>query len=418
MINYKYSIITPEHSKKNIPFLLELFETIRDQTHSNWEWIIYLNGDCKISDVPQVIKDHPQVKVYTGITNPNVGFIKNKAFFLGQGDILVEVDHDDLLSLDCLEELNKAFQDQEVGFAYSEDLHYDMRGDEYKVPWNAANGWTNEWVEFRGETFMKMNSFPATSHSIGIIWYAPDHVRAWRKNIYHELGGHNPDLNICDDHELVVRTYLYTKFKFIDKILYYYRWLPNNDNTQTQRIDDIQIKTFELFHQYGQALAERDADLNGLMKVDLGGGLFPRDGYVTIDQEGGNITCDLNEGIPLPDNSVGVINASHVLEHLKDPIKSMSEIHRVLCDGGWAFIEVPSTDGRGAWQDPTHVSFWNQNSFWYYTRAEKAQFIRNTTIRFQEFRLETNWWEDNIAVTTAWLCAIKSDKRRPHPVRI
>ena len=84
MINYKYSIITPEHSKKNIPFLLELFETIRDQTHSNWEWIIYLNGDCKISDVPQVIKDHPQVKVYTGISNPNVGFIKNKAFFFFQ----------------------------------------------------------------------------------------------------------------------------------------------------------------------------------------------------------------------------------------------------------------------------------------------------------------------------------------------
>jgi len=32
--------------------------------------------------------------------------------------------------------------------------------------------------------------------------------------------------------------------------------------------------------------------------------------------------------------------------------------------------------------------------------------------------LETNWWNDNIAVTTAWLCAIKSNERRPHPVRI
>ena len=130
----------------------------------------------------------------------------------------------------------------------------------YKISLN------NLKILYENSFFMKMNSFPATSHSIGIIWYAPDHVRAWRKNIYHELGGHNPDLNICDDHELVVRSYLYTKFKFIDKILYYYRWLPNNDNTQTQRIDDIQIKTFELFHQYGQALAERDADLNGLMK--------------------------------------------------------------------------------------------------------------------------------------------------------
>ena len=36
---------------------------------------------------------------------------------------------------------------------------------------------------------------------------------------------------------------------------------------------------------------------------------------------------------------------------------------------------TPSTDGRGAFQDPTHVSFWNSNSFWYYTRPEQAQFI-------------------------------------------
>lgn len=417
-MNYKFSIITPEHSIKNIPFLVELYESIIVQTYDNWEWVLYLNGEVKIKDIPDKICSDERVKIYNGVTNPNVGFIKNKAFFLGKGDILVEVDHDDLLSEDCLEELNAAYQDPEVGFVYSEDLLYDMRGDEYKIPWNTDNGWTHKWMNFRGEDFIKIDMFPPTSHSIGIIWYAPDHVRSWRKDIYHKLGGHNPELNICDDHDLVIRTYLETKFKFIPKVLYYYRWLPGGDNTQLQRIDAIQVKTFELFHQYGQSLAERDADLNGYLKVDIGGGLFPRPGYLTVDKYDADIICDLDEGIPLPDNSVGVINASHVLEHLKDPIKSMSEIYRVLCDGGWAFIEVPSTDGRGAWQDPTHVSYWNENSFWYYTRKEKAQFIRNETIRFQEFRLDTVWWDNNIAVTNAWLCAIKSDNKRPHPVRI
>lgn len=417
-MNYKFSIITPEHSVKNIPFLVELYESIVAQTYDNWEWVLYLNGEVKLKDIPDKICSDERVKIYNGITNPNVGFIKNKAFFLGKGDVLVEADHDDLLSEDCLEELNAAYQDPEIGFVYSEDLLYDMRGNEYKVPWNPDNGWTYKWVNFRGEDFIKIDMFPPTSHSIGIIWYAPDHVRSWRKDVYHKLGGHNPELNICDDHDLVIRTYLETKFKFIPKILYYYRWLPGGDNTQLQRIDAIQVKTFELFHQYGQALAERDADLNGYLKVDIGGGLFPRPGYLTVDKYDADIICDLDDGIPLPDNSVGVINASHVLEHLKDPIKSMSEIYRVLCDGGWAFIEVPSTDGRGAWQDPTHVSYWNENSFWYYTRKEKAQFIRNETIRFQEFRLDTVWWDNNIAVTNAWLCAIKSDNKRPHPVRI
>jgi hypothetical protein len=31
-------------------------------------------------------------------------------------------------------------------------------------------------------------------------------------------------------------------------------------------------------------------------------------------------------------------------------------------------ILVPSTDGRGAFQDPTHVSFWNANTFAYFSR--------------------------------------------------
>ena len=34
--------------------------------------------------------------------------------------------------------------------------------------------------------------------------------------------------------------------------------------------------------------------------------------------------------------------------------------------GGKAEIAVPTTDGSGAFQDPTHVSFWNRRSFLYY----------------------------------------------------
>jgi hypothetical protein len=102
----------------------------------------------------------------------------------------------------------------------------------------------------------------------------------------------------------------------------------------------------------------------------------------------------------------------------------MSEIHRVLAHGGWAFIEVPSTDGRGAFQDPTHVSFWNENSFLYYTNSYLANFIRNKTIRFQEFRRETwfpnDWLRSmNVSVVTCWLVAVKEGGRRlPHALRI
>jgi SAM-dependent methyltransferase len=249
-------------------------------------------------------------------------------------------------------------------------------------------------------------------------------VRTWRTSVYKEIGGHNPELEICDDHELCIRTYLKTKMVRIPKVLYIYRYTGFNTSVNTRNAD-IQIKTVELFNQYTRQLAERDAELKGLLKVDIGGGLNPFPGYTTVDLRttADYPNCDLNDGIPLPDNSVGVLNASHILEHLHDKTKIMSEIHRVLVHGGWAFIDVPSTDGRGAFQDPTHVSYWNENSFLYYTDAYLANFIDNTTIKFQQYRKETYYPNDwmkglNVLVTTAWLVAIKDGPRLPGLLKI
>jgi len=410
----KISIITPSH--KYQPYFDELYSSIKAQTHSDWEWVVYLNGEFKKDKLSAEILNDERVKVFEDYDgNTNIGYVKNKAFFLGTGEVLVEVDHDDILTPDCLEELAEAFeQNPECGFVYSDNATYHMQ-DAF-TPYNPIFGWTYRDFEWNDKKLIAMNSFPASSHSVSYIWYAPDHVRAWRKDVYDKIGGHNVELSICDDHELMIRTYLETSFYHIPKVLYIYR--ITGDNSWLERNEAIQIKTKELHNQYAQLLAEKDADTRGLLKVDIGGGLFPRAGYTTIDQEDADIICNLDDGIPLKDNSVGVLNASHVIEHLKDPIKTMREIHRVLAHGGWAFIEVPSTDGRGAWQDPTHVSYWNENSFWYYTKQSHAQFIRNKDIKFSCMRLETNWWDSNIAVVNTHLVAVKDGDRYPGPIEM
>jgi glycosyltransferase involved in cell wall biosynthesis len=415
MKNLKFSIITPEHDPKNIPFLMELFETICGQTHTNWEWIVYLNNKCIPSFVPDVIKNHPQVKVFHAYTeNNNVGLIKKHAFECGTGDVLVEVDHDDLITPDCLEKLNVAYQDDSVGFVYSDGAVLHMK-DEF-VPYSKEHGWSYRMFNWKGKNLYAMDSFEPSSHSLCYIWYAPDHVRTWRKSVYEQVGGHNPELSICDDHELCIRTYLITKMVRIPEVLYIYR--ITGENTFLERNAAIQAKTKELHNQYARSLAEKDAKEKGLLCVDIGGGLNPFPGYTTVDiRTTADHVADLNDGIPLPDNSVGVLNASHIIEHLHDKTKIMGEIHRVLAPGGWAFIEVPSTDGRGAFQDPTHVSYWNENSFMYYTQKYMANFIDNDTIRFQEYRRETYYPNDwmksiNVLVTSAWLVAIKDDMPR------
>lgn len=113
-------------------------------------------------------------------------------------------------------------------------------------------------------------------------------------------------------------------------------------------------------------------DQNGL-RLNLGccDRAFP--GYVGVDIAAGpgvDVVADLRERWPWPDNTVADVMAYDVIEHLPDKIHTMNELWRVLRTGARAEIEVPTTDGPGAFQDPTHVSYWNRRSFLYYTAGD------------------------------------------------
>lgn len=64
--------------------------------------------------------------------------------------------------------------------------------------------------------------------------------------------------------------------------------------------------------------------------------------YITGDLESplAKIKMDIHE-IPFEENTFDVVFCNHVLEHVNDDIKAMSEIRRVLKPGGWAILQVP-----------------------------------------------------------------------------
>ena len=372
----KVTIFTPSHRPT---YLAELESTILAQTYTDWEWVILLNNGVAYTPAAD-----ERIKVYHSKTgSTNVGALKLEACNLATGDYLVEVDHDDMITPDCLAEVVAAFEsDPAVGFVYSQNAKMGKF-----TPYSAEFGWTHEMFSWQGRLLYAMHNLPLLPGRLGQIWFAPDHVRAWRRTTYQQIGGHNPTLAVCDDLDLMHRTYLVSTFKEIEKVLYIYR--IDGSNTWLERNAAIQTKTHELYRQNIYALAERWADLNGLMKIDLCGGFNAPAGYTSLDLENADIVCNLDEGIPLSDNSVGVVRAHDALEHIKDKMQIMSEIHRVLAPGGLLLSSTPSTDGRGAWQDPTHVSFWNENAFWYWTRPELMHYIRNRDTRFRECRLTT-----------------------------
>ena len=55
----------------------------------------------------------------------HVGARKLHAFSAATGDILVEYDHDDILTPNALEEMAAAFKDPNVGFVYSDFAEFD-----------------------------------------------------------------------------------------------------------------------------------------------------------------------------------------------------------------------------------------------------------------------------------------------------
>lgn len=117
------------------------------------------------------------------------------------------------------------------------------------------------------------------------------------------------------------------------------------------------------------------------LQINLGCADRLLDGWENVDiASGPGVTvADLRERWPWADGSVQRVLAADVIEHLPDQIHTMNEMWRVLSDGCIAEIVVPTTDGPGAFQDPTHVSFWNRNSFRYYTAGDpyRERFARS-----------------------------------------
>jgi SAM-dependent methyltransferase len=70
--------------------------------------------------------------------------------------------------------------------------------------------------------------------------------------------------------------------------------------------------------------------------------------------------------IPFEADSFDVILCSHVLEHIDDDHKAMTELLRVLKPGGWAILQVPIDQDRSVtFEDPTIVSPQDRERFFW-----------------------------------------------------
>lgn len=409
----KFSVFTPTH---NTYKLRRAYESLLAQTYSDWEWIIVPNGEVTLEGILSALglETKPDNIKIVPLQSKSIGALKQFACKQAAGDYLVELDHDDELTPDCLEELNKTFTtDSNLDFAYSDTG--EIREDGSPNLYNPRLGFERYTQMINGRVITAMKAFPPSPVSFSRVWYGPNHVRAWKRSFYEKIGGHDANRAVLDDHDLVARTYINGRVAHIPKCLYVYHWTEKNTSQEALVNPDIQQETLNIHDKYIFQMIDKWAQLEGFPLVDLCAGDDTLTRWHPVDLKTG---VDLDKHPwPFADNSIGAFRAFDALEHLKSPLETMKEIYRCLIPGGWLLSLTPSTDGRGAFQDPTHVSYWNSNAFWYYTRREQAQFI-GTPVRFQKIYLKNYFPTDfhkehNILYVRADLIAVKDEAHRP-----
>ena len=393
----RFSIFTPTH---NVKWLGDAYRSLLKQTFKDWEWVLVPNSGAII---PSEISLDERVRVIP-YQSTKIGDLKRFACEQCRGEYLVELDHDDLLTNDCLQTLSEISAD----FIYSNAFQTDQNWS--PILWGEAYGWTSRTGLYEGLTLQEQISPAPTPANFSRIWYAPNHVRVWRRDFYLSIGGHNSLMSVGDDHELLCRTFLNAQsIVHIDKPLYVYR--VHGENSWLSAQNEIDGLQWELCDRYLTPMYESWCDNNHLPRIDLGGAIDSPSGYITYDRHNADIVGDLNLTWQLEDSSVGLLRAHDLVEHLKNPIHTMNEAYRVLTHGGLFDVLVPSTDGKGAWCDPTHISFWNDRSFRYYTEANMRKYIEpECCSKFQAVRVSNVTLYD-LPYVHARLLAIKDGPR-------
>jgi len=250
-------------------FIIRLYESLKRQTYNNWNWWI-LDDSTSPSTSEYLEKLHDsRIIVVKNVTNHgNIGFNKHMIAMLCDGDYLVEVDHDDELTSDCLEKLLECYLQSNADFVYSDCLEI-IDG----CPINYGDDFSYGQGYYRDEIVdgVEYKNIAITCSSINVksirgIHACPNHVRAWKKEFYHKIGGHNIELSVIDDFEIVIRTFLYGRIAKVDKVLYIQNQGESKSNgrgdTATgSRLEEIQRINLLIKWKYERQIHERILEL-------------------------------------------------------------------------------------------------------------------------------------------------------------
>ena len=109
------------------------------------------------------------------------------------------------------------------------------------------------------------------------------------------------------------------------------------------------------------------------LKLNLGAGERTQPGFYNVDLvplQGVDVVADLNLPLALiPDNCVTEIRSRHTLEHVRELLPLLAEIHRICVPDARIEITTPHFSNPLGYSDPTHLRFFGLYTFHYFCDA-------------------------------------------------
>jgi glycosyltransferase involved in cell wall biosynthesis len=275
VIRPRFSIFTPTY--KTGERIKRTYNSLKSQSSTDWEWVIV--DDSPDDDTWEFLQEIAamdyRVKLHRiyPLSGGNVGLAKHRAAMLCKGDWLVELDHDDYLTNDCLSTSNEAILTYpDAGFLYTDCSEIYDDGE----PKTYDHDWSGDWYArhdnyfdfgYAGHTKVMVDGEEVVAHhypdvnplTIRFNISMPNHARMWERNLYHKIGGHNTNTPVADDLEIIIRTFLNTRMIHLKKVLYFQ--YNNRNSTVDNNANDINRRARLIRDYYDLAIHNRILEL-------------------------------------------------------------------------------------------------------------------------------------------------------------
>ena len=199
-----FSIITPVYQPP-LDVFRETFDSVAAQVFTDWEWVLV--DDCSPSpDVRDFIRaqatNDPRIRLIERTENGHIVKASNDGVEAARGEFVAFVDHDDLLTVDALQEMARHIADHDdVDYLYSDEDKADEDGSlhsEFRKP-----RWSPE--RLRGQMY--------TSH-----------LSVMRTALVREVGAFREGYDGSQDHDLALRvSERARRVVHVPEVLYHWR---------------------------------------------------------------------------------------------------------------------------------------------------------------------------------------------------